>query len=202
MSNWFEDNPVKSVIVHTIFIAATTWAVSTYVFQDNRIALLRSELDAQKALSEQYKTKSELLSKDLESVRAENVEYRNWLSESKDAVPAIMPRITELKSYIASLEAKVAKLPAAFSLNRDARRGAPTTDDKTGVVVEVQEVTVDKQAKLLVKFPDRDTKVVLKVKGGEFFPFMLGPVTYRLSILRVYYIADGIEFAITPEGVK
>lgn len=73
MSNWFEENPTKSVIVYTILIATTTWAISTYVLQDNRIALLRSELDSQKALSEQYRAKSELLSKDLESVRAENV---------------------------------------------------------------------------------------------------------------------------------
>lgn len=113
-----------------------------------------------------------------------------------------MPRINELKSYIALLEAKVSNLPVTSSLIHDAMRGAPSTDNGTGVVVEVQEVDVNKQATLLVKFPDKEKKVVLKVKGGEVFPFKLGPEAYKLSILRVYYLADSIEFSVTAEEIK
>lgn len=202
MSNWFETNPTKSVIGHTIAVAGITWAVSTFILQDNRVNLLKAEIDSQRAIAEQYKSKADLLSKDLETVRAENAEFRAWLNQSKDAVPAIMPRITELKNYIAALEAKSSRQPRAQQFVQEARRGNPATDEITGVRVEVQEVTIEKMASILVKFPDRDTKVSLEVKGGETFPFKLGPVDYKLAILRVYYIADGIEFAISQEAKK
>ena len=203
MSNWFESNATTSIIIYTITIAAAVWAASRYVFQDNRIELLQSELNAQKAVSEQYESKAEILSKDLETVRSENAEYRSWLSQSKEAVPAIMPRISELKTYITALEGQVSKLskdsPVSVPTIRDARRGLPNIDELTGLRLEVQEVTIDKHASILVKFPDRDTKSQLSVKGGEEFKFKHGPVAYKLSIIRVYYIADGIEFSVLQD---
>lgn len=104
MSNWFEDNPMKSVISYTFIVVGFTWAVSTFVLQDNRINLMRSEVDSQKAVAEQYKAKVELLQREIDTIRSENIEYRAWLSQSKDAIPTIVPRITELKLKIAELE--------------------------------------------------------------------------------------------------
>lgn len=200
MSNWFENNQTKSILIYTLTIVAATWATSRFVFQDNRIELLKSEIDAQKAQSDQYRSKAELLSKDLETVRAENAEYRAWLSQSKNAVPAIMPRISALKGYISALEGQVEKLsnnkPASIQLVRDARRGEPVIDERTGLQIEVKDVTIDKQASIIVKFPDRDTKSHFSVKGGEQLKFKVGPLVYVLSIGRVYFIADGIEFSV------
>ncbi len=162
MSNWFESNATTSIIIYTITIAAAAWATTRYVLQDNRIELLQSELNAQKAVSEQYESKAEILSKDLETVRSENAEYRSWLSQSKEAVPAIMPRISELKTYITALEGQVSKLskdsPVSVSTIRDARRGLPNIDELTGLRLEVQEVTIDKHASILVKGTSKNTQ--------------------------------------------
>lgn len=203
MSNWFEDNPCKSIILYTILIVGATWGATRFILQDNRIELLRSELDVQKALSEQYKTKAEFLSKDLENVRAENTEYRAWLSQSKVAFPAIMPRLTELKTYIAALEGQVAQLSkntAAYTpVVKNARRGIPIVDEQTGLQIDVKEVTIDRRASIIVKFPDRDTKSYLSVKRGEQFKFKHGPASYTLSVVEVYYLADSIEFSVLQE---
>ena len=92
MSNWFEDNATKSVIGYTLVVAAATWATSTFILQDNRLSLLRGEVDSQKTLAEQYKSKVELLQRELDNVRLENSEYRTWLGQTKDAIPAMVPR--------------------------------------------------------------------------------------------------------------
>lgn len=203
MPNWFENNATKSIITYTLVIVVATSAVTIFLLKDNQVALIQSEVNAHKAVSDQYKSKADILSKDLETVRSENAEYRSWLSQSKEAVPAIMPRISELKTYIAALEGQVSELsknsPVSVPIIRDARRGLPVIDKLTGLRLEVQEVTIDRHASILVKFPDRDTKTQLLVKGGEEFPFKHGPVAYKLSIVRVYYIADGIEFSVLQD---
>jgi hypothetical protein len=209
MSNWFETNATKSIILYTLAIAGATWAISTFILQDNRLNLIRSELDAQKSLSEQYKSKAELLSKDMEILRAENTEYKAWLSQSKDAIPGIMPRVTELKSYIGSLEDQLAQLKKLNpnlvikeQLIKDIRRGTPYKDEKTGLKIEIKEISVDKKASLLIKFPDRDVNTLVTVNDGQQFKFKVGLINYVLTIARVYYIADGLDVSIHPEAPK
>jgi hypothetical protein len=209
MSNWFETNATKSIILYTLAIAGATWAISTFILQDNRLNLIRSELDAQKSLSEQYKSKAELLSKDMEILRAENTEYKAWLSQSKDAIPGIMPRVTELKSYIGSLEDQLAQLKKLNpnlvikeQLIKDIRRGTPYKDEKTGLKIEIKEISVDKKASLLIKFPDRDVNTLVTVNDGQQFKFKVGLINYVLTIARIYYIADGLDVSIHPEAPK
>ncbi len=84
MSNWLQDHPSTFVITYTLLIAGATWGASTFILQDNRMNLAKSELEAQKALVEQYRAKSELLQNDIEVLRAENQEYKGWLAQSKD----------------------------------------------------------------------------------------------------------------------
>ena len=209
MSNWFETNATKSIILYTLAIAGATWAVSTFILQDNRLNLIRSELDTQKSLSEQYKSKAELLSRDMEILRSENTEYKAWLSQTKDAIPGIMPRVTELKSYIGSLEDQLAQLKKLNpnlvikeQLIKDIRRGTPFKDEKTGLKIEIKEISVDKKASLLIKFPDRDVNTLVIVNDGQQFKFKVGLINYVLTIARVYYIADGLDISIHPEAPK
>ena len=209
MSNWFETNATKSIILYTLAIAGATWAVSTFILQDNRLNLIRSELDTQKSLSEQYKSKAELLSRDMQILRSENTEYKAWLSQTKDAIPGIMPRVTELKSYIGSLEDQLAQLKKLNpnlvikeQLIKDIRRGTPFKDEKTGLKIEIKEISVDKKASLLIKFPDRDVNTLVIVNDGQQFKFKVGLINYVLTIARVYYIADGLDISIHPEAPK
>lgn len=209
MSNWFETNATKSIILYTLAIAGATWAVSTFILQDNRLNLIRSELDTQKSLSEQYKSKAELLSRDMEILRSENTEYKAWLSQTKDAIPGIMPRVTELKSYIGSLEDQLAQLKKLNpnlvikeQLIKDIRRGTPFKDEKTGLKIEIKEISVDKKASLLIKFPDRDVNTLVIVNDGQQFKFKVGLINYVLTIARVNYIADGLDISIHPEAPK
>ena len=100
MANWFSDHPSTSIITYTLLVVGATWATSTFVLQDNRLNLAKSEVESQKSLAEQYKSKSELLQKDIEALRAENQEYRTWLSQSKDAIPIMVPQIIDLRKQL------------------------------------------------------------------------------------------------------
>src|SRR5262245_12205293 len=101
MANWFQDHAATSIVTYTLLVVGATWATSTFILQDNRLNLAKSEPESQKTLAEQYRSKAELLQKDIEALRVENQEYRNWLGQSKDAIPLMVPRLLDLKKQVA-----------------------------------------------------------------------------------------------------
>ena len=204
MSNWFENNPTKSVISYTLIIIAATWATSTFVLQDNRINLLRSEIDSQKTLTEQYKSKAELIQHDLESVRQENVEYRTWLGQTKDAIPAIVPRLTELKNKIAKLEIEAGQLrdqnPSTLvsGLEQTVRLGRAFIDETTGVIVTVKKTFPDLTAELIIKLPDRSPTIEQTIRPGQQWKFVAQAKPYTLTVTEIQFIGDSVNIRIIP----
>lgn len=199
MSNWFEDNPTKSVIGYTLVIAGFTWAVSTFVLQDNRINLLRSEADSQKVIAEQYKSKVELLQREVDTVRAENAEYRAWLSQAKDAVPIIVPHIIELKAKIAELESRPPGVQASGTLTVGppaevtVYRGRAHIDPNIGLVFTVLSVDVDRRARVAIKLPDRSNAEESTVYAGQQWKFNSDNALYTLTLTEVNFAADSVN---------
>ncbi len=205
MSNWFEDNPTKSIISYTIIVAGVTWATSTFVLQDNRLSLAQSELESQKSLTEQYKSKTELLQRDIDVLRAENVEYRRWLGQTQDAIPVIVPQITKLKEKVTSLEAETARLRATSPTvpksiqEHEAILGTAFIDDVTGLVLTVKRTTRARVALVAVRLPGEDGPLQAFIELGHQWPFKFKEKEYLLTVTHISWIDDSIRFRITAE---
>lgn len=39
---WFEKNATRSIVYYTIFIATTTWAVSFFILDENKINVIKA----------------------------------------------------------------------------------------------------------------------------------------------------------------
>lgn len=205
MSNWFENNATKSVLGYTILIAGSTWAVSTFVLQDNRLNFARSELEAQKSLTEQYKSKTELLQRDIDALRAENAEYRGWLGQTKDAIPAIVPRINELKQQITSLQARpqMASASAALSVvpakrEGTAKLGTAYIDDATGLVFTVLRTTPDRTARVSVKFPEGGSVTEETISPGHQWKFRYQDQEILLTVRSINFSGDYVDLLVAP----
>jgi len=205
MSNWFEDNPTKSIIGYTLAIIAVTWAASRFVLQDNRLNLVQSQLEAQKAVTEQYKSKTELLQRDIDALRAENAEYRTWLAQTKDAIPVIVPQITALKEKIARLEGKSGGVSAGIQIKeelireRSARLGSAFVDDLTGLVFTVTKTTPDLRAQVIVRLPGKDVPVEANIGPGQQWPFKFKDKNYLLTVTDINFLNDTVRFRIKGE---
>ena len=203
MSNWFELNATKSVIAYTLVIAAATWATSTFVLQDNRISLLRSEVDSQKTLVKQYKSKVDLLQRDLDVLRAENSEYRMWLGQTKDAIPSIVPRLSELKAKVATLEADNATMrtsnpnASASAKEESATRGRAFIDPGTGIILTVKGTTTDRTAEIILKLPESLNTIEQTVNPGAQWKFAVDKKLYMLTITEISFVGDVVRFTIT-----
>lgn len=203
MPNWFANNAAKSVISYTLVIAGATWAVSTFVLQDNRLNFARSELEAQKSLTEQYKSKVDLLQRDIDAVRSENAEYRMWLGQTKDAIPIIVPHITELKQQIATLKATVSSpssstTPPSAPLRRNgtARLGTAYIDETTGLVFTVLRTTPDRTAQVVVRFPEKEATQDATVAPGQQWRFKFKGAEHLLTIVSISFLGDYVDLQI------
>ena len=214
MSNWFEDNPSKSVITYTLLVAGATWAISTFILQDDRLNLARSELEAEKSISEQYKAKTELLQRDIDAIRAENAEYRTWLGQTKDAIPSIVPRILELRNKIANLESasprSVAAIPSSAPSSSTASATAISTEEKRavfgtayidndgGVIFTVRQTYPDRKADVTVKLPDKAVPIRETIDAGAQWKFKSKGKNYVLTVTSIGFINDSVYFRVDP----
>jgi hypothetical protein len=202
MSNWLENNATPSLVTYTILIVSFTWAVSTFIIEDNRLNLLKAEVDSQKSIAEQYKSKTELLQREIDVVRSENHEYRAWLAQTKDAIPVIVPQIVELKARIAELEKRDAGTNAGDSISGrqevTVRRGRAYIDAATGLVLTVIRVSVDRQAQLQIKFPGKQVAEEANVFAGAQWKFVRESVTYVLTMTEVSFTGDSIQIQLSP----
>ncbi|NYT26387.1 hypothetical protein H0A73_22600 [Alcaligenaceae bacterium] len=203
MPNWFESNATKSVIIYTIVVVTATWAVSRFVLQDNRLSFAKSQLETEKSLTEQYKSKVELLQRDLDAIRDENAEYRRWLGKIEHAIPVIVPRITELKQRVDLLEKSLStqsphSASQAQPTHRDGlvRRGDAYIDEQTGLVLAVREVNVYRQAQISLKLPDNEDLVTAHANPGDQWRFTAKDQAFTLTITSISYVTDAVNFRI------
>lgn len=207
MSNWFENNQTKSVITYTLLIVGATWAVSTFILQDYRINLLKSETDSQKAIAEQYKSKSELLQREVDAIRLENAEYRTWLGKTKDALPIMVPQIMELKAKILELESRPAAPQATETSSTEpptevrVTRGRAYIDQATGLVFTVLNVEVDRRASVVIKLPNKSESEEVKVIPGWQWKFESKGAEYTLTLTEINFISDSVNL-ILERAVK
>lgn len=201
MPNWFEENPTKSVIVHTILISASTWAASTFILQDNRLNLAKSELESQKTLTEQYKSKTELLQRDIDQLREENTEYKAWLEKTKDAIPLITPRILELKSKITSLESELnstTRTSANPTKEISTSIGRAYLDETTGLIISTKKTTIERTALIEIKFPESETRTTSTATPGQQWKFSAKNKKYQITIIEILWFTDTVRFRIDP----
>lgn len=198
MASWFEENATKSVIMHTLVVATATWAISTYVLEDDKLNLARSQLESHKTISDQYKSKVDLLQKDVEALRAENAEYRQWLSSMDNSIPTIVPRIIALQKNIDLLKAESASngRPTQQPTNYSARTGSAFIDERTGLVFTVRSTSPDHMAKVSVVLPGKETRIDDNIAPGHQWTFSHQGENYKITVTTITFLSDTVLFRI------
>lgn len=203
MANWFEDHPIRSIISHTVLVAGITWAVSTYILKDNRLKLVQGEVDSQKAISEQYKSKIELLQREVEALRTENFEYKAWLVQSKDAIPVMVPQLLKLKEKVLALEEDAKKIngknPGNVSLLKEqfVSIGKAYIDRELDLIVTVKKISIDRAADVVIRFPDKSTALEAKVNPGEKWDFSANGEKFNIVVSEISWIGDRVGFIVS-----
>ncbi|MDP3745989.1 MAG: hypothetical protein Q8Q88_02965 [Phenylobacterium sp.] len=206
MTNWFEQNSTKSIVSYTIFVAGAVWAASTFILADNRVNLLKAQIESTSAQAEQYRVKLELLEREAATLRAQNSEYLQWLGRTENALPAIVPKVTELKAQVVGLTSEVAAYrtrngqPAGGNTERRIKVGTADVDDLTGIVIAVLDTYADQSASVSVSVMGKVGKPT-KVKAGHPFSLTTPKGQFLVSVASIAYLTDEVKFLVKPTSV-
>lgn len=200
MYNWFQNNPACSVISHTILVAATTWAISTFILEDRKLSDLKSQLDTQKVITEQYKARADVLLKDVERLYSENTEYKIWLEKDKKIVPSIV--VTEnlgMKKEIELLKSRLKNNSRGSETNETLTKGKAYIDNELDMSVTLDDISVYNDATVYVRLPGsiKLTKLA-SIKSGEVFPFENDGQKFKINFIDVNFVSGILEFTIEP----
>lgn len=143
-----------------------------------------------------------MLQRDINTLRSENAEYRRWLGRMKDAIPAIVPRINELKQQVATLQAKVVAEAAGGRANSSTRRlvtatlGSAYIDEKTGLIFTVLQTYPDETAKVSVHLPDKPGALEETIAPGHQWSFKARGQRLLLTVTSISFLGDTVDLQI------
>lgn len=205
---WFEENPTKSIITYTIFIVGVTWGGSYFILDENKVNVIRAEVENEKAITNQYKAKTEVLEDQITQLRNENKKYLEWLSGTPNTIPYLELKINTLNEELhpkknigrgngiledlqGSGTGKVG-VPAyvnAATLNI----GEGWVDQNTNLTFGVNQVLQDFTAEALIGIPGQKEQELKQVKPGKSWIFTKGAKQYQFVVKNINWYTNKVE---------
>ena len=214
MENWFQEHPVYTIVGHTILIATTTWIISSFIIDENRVNLYKAQtenasaqINNEKAISEQYKAKISVLELELSKLRQENQRYLSWLSQEPKSIPALENKIKALEDQLKTVLAKV-KSGLAVTPNQDSGvklpyefkspflKGESFVDPKTKATLGVSGIYADYTASGVIYLPGSGTVELDNVKPGSSWEFEKDGTKYKLTLNGVNWLNNRLEASV------
>ncbi len=199
MKKFVENNPVISMVSYTILISTAVWAISIFILSDNKESLHKKQVDNLNSQINNQKEKIESLIFDNERLRTENSNYLDWLRQIPNSTQFFANKIEELEKVIASTSKnssnsnpkdthKIDSLK--YRIDRTIRTGRAFIDDKTGVVIGINEIYAERTGSGTITLPGQREERLYRIKPGVKWEFTYNGIRYTLFIEEFNYIGD------------
>jgi len=207
MSNWFESNPLRAIIIHTIVVGGAVWTAFVFVFDENKVAVHKAE-------AQNYRAKTEVLEVEISRLKEENKKYLEWLTATPNTIPYLEARLKasseemdRLKSQLsangrASSQSSGNLSTELYAVSETISVGSSFLDAKTTALVGLSKVTVEKTASLTLTLPGTPTRELTEVKPGAVWMFSYAKKNYRLALQRVNWYKNEITVSINEISDK
>lgn len=215
MSNWFQENPTTTIIGHTILVATTTWFVSSFVIDENKVNLYKAQsenanaqIKTEQSTTEQYKAKVSVLEAEIENLKATNKKYLSWLEEEKHSFPVLEKKIINLEKELQSAKSntiheknETSKSNAKFdiepySFRETLSKGSSFIDPKTSATLGVADITSDYRATGTLNIIGQETKELHRISPGTTWVFEQDNKTYKLTLEFVNWLSNTVTVSI------
>lgn len=206
MSNWFESNPTRSIIIHTLLVVAATWAAFEFVFDKNKINLYEARIGKTEAESKEVEARNSVLATRVEYLTSENQKLLKWLESTPQTIPYYEKEITRLKNVILISEkvgmapqgdAEQSKLSSYRNESGKLEAAASFFDDKTNVVFGVPRINYGDTANVAITFPNGEKIQTKDAVAGETWRFNKQGKEYMLILDSVDWASQSFKSTIT-----
>ncbi len=215
MSNWFQAHPVTTIVGHTILVATTTWLVSSFIIDENKINLYKAQAENanaqiknEQSIAEQYKAKVSVLESEIVNLRTINQRYLSWLGDDRQSFPALEKKVADLEVQLNAALLRTIDIPKSNNLSiidstyipyefkGSFEQGGSFVDPKTLVTLGVSNISADYTATGVLYVPGKDTVELSKTKPGETWIFDHDDKTYKLTLESVNWINNSLKASV------
>lgn len=133
MSNWLENNPVKSLITYTFIIVTATWSFYKFTFEENKIESYRTQIETKNSIINQHQARIDYLEKENNKLNNIIKEFEEWNSKSDD------PTLFYKRNYYSAITNKI-----LYSKN------IKKTGDKIIISVSKNDSYINEELKLII----------------------------------------------------
>lgn len=205
MSNWFENHPIRSIIIHTIIVAGAVWAAFAFIFDENKVAVYRAQVENEKTTANQYKAKTEVLEVEIARLREESRKYLEWMVNTPNTIPYLEQRIKTLTDENNRQKAQLAGIvrvepSAAGSLVRPLYSnfkvmniGESFVDPRTNATLGIGRIAPDFTASVLLNVPGEKARELAQAKPGETWTFTKNDKQYQITLSKIDWFANKAE---------
>lgn len=205
MSNWVETNPARSFIIYTIFIAGTVWVAFAFIFDENKVAVYKAQVENEKASANQYKAKTEVLEVEVAQLREENKKYLEWMVSTPNTIPYLEQKINRLveennrqKSELVGVAHAESSGTATLSLplylnSKVLNVGESLIDPKTNITFGIGRITPDFTTSAVLNIPGAKPQELSQVKAGSSWTFYTDNRHYQLTVSKIDWFSNKAE---------
>ncbi|PAY01142.1 hypothetical protein CKO50_11570 [Pseudoalteromonas sp. HM-SA03] len=203
MSNWFEENPTKSIISYTLVVIAATWAASYFVIDENKINLYKSQVDNEKSVNRQLQAKVSVLEGKILDLSNENKQLKEWLSSEATSYPALVNKIQALEKKLSERPLNAAgstknahdssNQKELYSYSENFVMGQSFTDPLTNATIGVSQIASDYTADIYLFLPGKESLEKKGVKPGSSWVYEFEKKQYKLTLNKIEWIGSSLK---------
>lgn len=211
MANWFEDNPLKSIILYTLILITGTWAFYKYTFEESKIDLYKSQIESKQSEISQYQAKIDFLETENSKLEVVVKEFQEWNSKSSNPTLFYKSKFEELASFKKKYEQTLFLkdttfispsdsqqiIQPKFPMNIQINKGSTYVNDEEKIVIAVTNVEVTGKCDLIFNVGNKKNEVVADAEIGTVFTFQRDAKKINLTLTKSSFMYDWAEFHIT-----
>lgn len=161
MANWFEDNPIKTIITYTILVGGSVFAFSKFVLIENTEQYYSVQLDAKNAEISQYEARISFLEAENTKLEEDINKYMEWLQNTPNSLLYVEMQNEQLKAELEKEKSnKMENIGEELQLKyykeyESIGADKAIVDENIGVVLSINNITVSDKGDLFITIPNK-----------------------------------------------
>lgn len=211
MSNWFENNPTKSILSYTFVLFTTAFAASYFLFATNRDDNHRLEKEQLQSIILSLKEKNEMYEFEIRNLREERNNLTEWIQSMPGSVMYFDKKIKELEGKIIydtiRINVRGGVLPLLkedSEINQEnyifesnsTSKGHSVIDVRTNATIGLNEINVNRTASGVLNLPNQERKKISDVIAGDKWSFVHNGQKFELTIVEINFMRDTYKILI------
>ena len=201
MSNWFEKHPTTSIILYTITIAGAVYAFSRVTLFDGLEIKYNSAVLEKDTTIQQYAARISFLETENSQLHEDINRYQEWLQNSPGTLQYIEHENEELKNQLQN-KTDHSTSPSSTSNQKYSKsyelikKSTAIIDEYTGIVVAVNDISVNYKATLSLTAPGKNTEIIRDATAGLTREYVVDGKTYQVTLIKIDYVSDTYSISI------